>query len=169
MDALTLAITRATQAGDMPAENGWAGTTRALGQSSLQEGDIFKIAADAKAYNNSSLTTDPEKPVQYCFVELFDAEGKPLNAVRTLYPKSLCKNVLIYTKDEDGNIVSTGKLEHSEGKPCIDFASEPEIKDAIKKVADKLIRVKKVRSLDTASYPARDKIVTTSVMELEYV
>lgn len=167
MDALTLAITRAEQAGNKPAEN-WVGTTRALGQSSLQVGDIFKITEDAKPYNNPNLGTE-ENPVQYCFVELFDENGNSRDAVRTLYPKSLCKNVYIYAKDEDGNIVSTGRIEHSEGQPCIDFASEANIADAIKKVAGKLIRVKSVQSLNTANYPNRDKIVTSTVMTLEYV
>lgn len=167
MDALTLAITRAEQAGDKPAEN-WVGNTRALGQSSLQKGDIFKIATDVKPYNNPQLGTE-ESPVQYCFVELFNEQGQSLDAVRTLYPKSLCKNVYIYAKDEDGNIVSTGRIEHSEGQPCIDFASEAKIEDAIKKIAGKLIRVKDVQTLNTASYPNRDKIVSSSVMTLEYV
>lgn len=169
MNALELAISRATSAGDKPTENGWMGQTRALGQSSLQKGDIFKIAVDAQPFTNANLTTDPEKPVQYCFVELFNEKGEPLNATRTLYPKSLCKNVLIYTKNDDGDIVSTGKIEHSEGQPCIDFANEADISSAMKKIANKLIRVKSIRDLETANYPTRDKIVATSVMTLEYV
>lgn len=168
MNALELAITRAKQAGDQPSENGWAGTTRALGQSSLQVGDIFKIEPDVQPYDNTNLSTDTNR-VQYCFVELYNADGSKKNEVRTLYPKSLCKNVLIYTKNEDGDVVSTGRLEHSEGQPCIDFAGESEISEAIKKVSGKLIRVKGMRNLDTASYPKRDKIVSTSVMTLEYV
>lgn len=164
---LNLAITRHKQVSDIPAES-WVGNTRAIGQSSLQVGDIFKIEADAKPYINAKLG-DAEHPVQYCYVDLFDEAHRPLNQVRTLYPKSLCKKVLIYTRDEDGNIVSTGKMVHSEGQPCVDFASVDTIDEAIKKIAGKFIRVKYVQNVSTANYPKRDRIVSSNVMTLEYV
>lgn len=145
----------------------FVGNLRALGASFLEEGDVFRIPVDFKVFKNNELTKDPEKPVCFTVAEIFDAQGN-VTGGKQVYPGSLNRTVYHYHKTEDGEVLNMHKTFVPEGQPVIDFNSEKETQNAMKKIAGRKIRVVKVTPVETRDFNDKTKTTTQSVYTFAY-
>lgn len=157
----------ATNQGDTDAEGGFTGNTRALGSSTLEEGDVFVIPANFKVKNSGRLS-GTNGPVQYTFVNVLGNDGK-VTAVKQLFPSAFQSTIRWYTRDEDGLVRSVGKSETSSGKPAEDFTSYKTVQEAMTALANRKIRVTKITRVQTRDYTDKEKLVDRNVYSFEYV
>lgn len=150
---------RAKAAGDTVEENGFGDAlVRTLGPNTFKVGDMFRIPTDYKVFRNAEMTTDPENPVLYTFVEIMSSKTKATGHVRQLYPSMFQRTVYGYKKDEDsGEVVRDKEAEGvgyivSGGKAVEEFQNHAGLKDAFDALAGKVIKVTDVRTIATRSF-----------------
>lgn len=168
MATLTVEKDRAIVNGDYVAKNGFTSAVRALDGNNFEEGDIFQIPKDFEVFVDSRLTRDPEKPVQYTFVQMLDKSGKPVENAKRLFPSSLCKTVFIWAKDENGELVSTGKSVKSSGNVIAEVATYAKMQDAMTAIAGKPMKITKIKRVQTRNFE-RDDLTNANVMTIDFV
>ena len=149
-----------------PVDN-FSGDVRALGATYLDETDIFRIPADFKVFKHNDLSKTAGKDVCFTVAEILDNNGNVVSG-KNLFPGMFNRTVYEWSKDEFGNLQNAHKVHIPKGEPVDDFNGESTIQEAMKKVAGKKIRVKKVDIFNTRNF-TRDDLQSQRVYTLEYV
>lgn len=160
----TSALESATKVGTPVAE--FSGDVRALGATFLDEGDVFRIPADFKVYKHNDLSKNAGRDVCFTVAEMFDTAGNSVGG-KNVFPGMFNRTVYEWEKDEFGNLINLHKTRIPEGDPVKDFNAESTIQNAMKKIAGRKIRVKKVDHVNTRNF-AKTDIQSQSVYTLEY-
>lgn len=144
----------------------FTGDVRAMGATFLEELETFRIPNDFKVFKNPELSARAGKDVCFTVVEILDDNGNVVSG-KQVYPGMFNRTVYHYHKDDKGEIKNMHETFTPKGAPIDDYNSEKTTQLAMKKIAGKKIKVKKIDYIETRNFERTDT-TTQSVYTLEY-